>query len=105
MNVSVCFPALTDVVTETLQVETWEAPNPQCVCRIKEVAVLHSLNRRGLGLVVKPWDIAPLMLKVIWFLALSWALVSPLPCAAQGCPRSGEMWHAPQQRDDETSGF
>lgn len=93
------------VVTETPQVETQVVPNPLCVCRIKEVAVLSSLNRRGLGLVVKIWDISQLMLKVIWSLVLSWALVSPLPCAAQGCPRPGETWHAPQQRDDETSGF
>lgn len=81
VNVPVHFPALT-VVTETPQVETGEAPNPLRVCRIKEVAVLCSLNRRGLGSVVKPWDIAPLILKVIWSLVLSWAFVSPLPCAA-----------------------
>lgn len=105
MNVPACFPALTVDVTENPQVETWEAPNPLRVCRIKEVALLHSLKRKGLGLVVKPWDIAQLMLKVTWSLALSWSFISPLPCAAQGCPRPGETWHAPQQRDDETSGF
>lgn len=86
MNVPVCFPALTVDVTENPQVETWEAPNPLCVCRIKEVAVLHSLKRRGLGLVVKPWDVAQLMLKVIWSLALSWSSSCPYPVLLRGAP-------------------
>ena len=104
MNVPVYFPAMTVVATDDPQVESTSGfkPTRLCVCSIKEGAVLRSVNRMGLGLVFKPWDVAQWMLKVSRSLLLSWSISSPLPCAAQGCLRPGETWHAPQQRDDET---
>lgn len=98
------FPAVTAVATENAQVESTSGFKPTRIClrSVKEAAVLRPVNSMGLGLVFKPWDVAQLMLKVSLSLSLSWSGSSPWPCAAQGCPRPGETWRTPQQRDDET---
>lgn len=53
MNVPVYFPAV--AATENLQVESTRGFKPRdFVCSIKELAVLHFVNRIGLGLMFKP---------------------------------------------------
>lgn len=103
VNVPVYIPATTVVATENPQVESTRRFKLRrlYVCSIKEVAVLRSVSRVGLGLVFQRWDVAHLMLKVSQSLSCSWSISSPLLCAAaQGCPGPGETWHAAQQRDD-----